>query len=808
MDHATAAAPKGASTLRDALFEQQRAYGLVVTDDRGVIVDWSPAAERIYGYKKEEMIGQRPGIFHRPEDRPSLMNEIRANIVTDGYWAGEIPFVRKDGTEGVAYTMVVSYTDEQGRRVNMGVHRDITESRQLRESLRDTADRLNLITDNIPVTIVHLDTEERYLFVNKAIEDLYGRPREHIVGKRVEDVIDAEVYQNLAPNIAAALRGEDAVLEQTRKTPDGRTVDYQTLYVPHRHEDGTIAGCFALSIDISARKQAEAKVEANERRMRMITDNVGAMIIYFDAEQRYQFVNKATEVLYAVRRNEILGKTLLEVQGEEGYAKIAPYVKIALGGEETTFEQTRRLPDGGVFNFQTTYLPDFDPAGQVIGVYVVLVDITQLKRAEIELDRNAQAAELLRKVAIAANHADRPEDAIQVAIDELCAYSGWPVGHAYSLDSSGSENLVSTKLWHIDDPEHFAPLREISETIAFEPGLGLPGQVLAEKTPQWFHTGKGNSHSARAAVGLELGIKTGFGLPVMVGRQVAAVLEFWTRETLERDGHLLSVAEQVGVLIGRVIERNRAERNLLSAKEEAELASRAKSEFLANMSHELRTPLNSIIGFSDLIGSGLSELDPKDVENYIGLINESGQHLLALINDILDIAKVESGSSVLNEENVDLCTVITACITMVSERARSAGVQIVFDPGCSVPAIYADQTRLKQVLINLLSNAVKFTESGGSVTVLPDYSADNGYEIRVIDTGIGMAPEDIPKALARFEQIDSALNRQHQGTGLGLPLTKSLIEAHGGSLNLESEVGVGTTAIVHLPPERVIPVTS
>lgn len=257
------------------------------------------------------------------------------------------------------------------------------------------------------------------------------------------------------------------------------------------------------------------------------------------------------------------------------------------------------------------------------------------------------------------------------------------------------------------------------------------------------------------------------------------------------------------VILRDITKRIQAEDAIKHAKEEAEHTSRIKSEFLANMSHELRTPLNAIIGFSQLLDDEFAgSAENAELASYSGHINSAGKHLLALINDILDISKVEAGDSALQEENLDVANIIEACLTMTKNRARSGDLSVSVDIEEGMPLLRADERRLKQIVINLLTNAIKFTQPGGAITVKSWHNTDSGFVLQVIDTGIGIALEDIPKALARFQQIDGALNRDQEGTGLGLPLSKTLVEMHGGSLDLQSQVGVGTTVTVRLPSER------
>lgn len=240
-------------------------------------------------------------------------------------------------------------------------------------------------------------------------------------------------------------------------------------------------------------------------------------------------------------------------------------------------------------------------------------------------------------------------------------------------------------------------------------------------------------------------------------------------------------------------------------RDQAEAASVAKSQFLANMSHELRTPLNAILGFSELIASGMFEKDAERLREYAAMINSSGRHLLTLINDILDLAKIEAGRWTLEEAEIDLCAIAEDTLQLVAWRAKDndAGLENRIDP--ATPLLYGDARALKQILLNLLSNAVKFTPPHGRISVFAGRGEDGTLVFGVEDTGVGIAPEDIARVFESFGQGKHDITLAEKGTGLGLAIVKGLARAHGGDVRLESRIGRGTRVSVVIPAARVRP---
>jgi two-component system cell cycle sensor histidine kinase PleC len=264
-----------------------------------------------------------------------------------------------------------------------------------------------------------------------------------------------------------------------------------------------------------------------------------------------------------------------------------------------------------------------------------------------------------------------------------------------------------------------------------------------------------------------------------------------------------SLINDYSTLVGDAVLRHRGRIAEHKARLEIDLANKIKSEFISNMSHELRTPLNTVIGFSKLLSDHEQrKLDDKDIIQYSHLIHDAACHLLAAINDILDISKMQSGTLALEAREIGVDEVLHACLRSQKELADSAGVTLRHRIAFNLPRVRGDTAKLKQIFSNLISNAIKFTPKGGEVTVEAYEHGHGGVLISVRDTGIGMTDDEIRVALTLFGQVDGSRTRGKDGKGLGLPIAKALAELHGGELMVVSSKGKGTDVTVTLPPRN------
>lgn len=414
------------------------------------------------------------------------------------------------------------------------------------------------------------------------------------------------------------------------------------------------------------------------------------------------------------------------------------------------------------------------------------------------LYERSRQIQLLYVIADAASAAPSKDAAIMIALDELCAYTSWPVGHAYLVTEDSLYPLAPTKLWHLDHADQYAAFREASEKLHFRRGEGLPGRVFDTGRPLWVRDVTEDENFPRREEAKKIGVRGAFAIPVIAADAVVAVLEFFSREEAEPEESWVEITSQVGVQVGRTFERE--------ARDVADRANRAKSEFLSRMSHELRTPLNAILGFGQLleIDKNITEKQSRSVQHIL----KGGRHLLGLINEVLDVSRIEAGHMEVSLAPIHVSDILAETLDLLRPLAAQRNIPITGEAANTIDRyVLADRQRLRQILLNLLSNAIKYNRAGGSVSV---ECTEIGSRVRfsISDTGVGISADKLPKLFTPFERL-GAENSGIEGTGLGLALSRRLAELMGGSLGVESVVGKGSTFWVEVPcttsPFQVVP---
>jgi len=653
--------------------------------------------------------------------------------------------------------------DADGRFAGFrGTVKNETEEIQTRMEHARVSARLRDAVESLKDGLILFDSDDRVIMFNSVYSDMVEAvgPGTLKIGAGFEEMLRAWVGGS-AYTLTEDEKEEfiELRLKQHRNPPsnrihqlgDGRWVQV----VERRTSEG---GLVIVQQDVSETIAIENELRESESRLEELLEIAPEAIIVADENSLVQIFNKGAEDVFGYAADEVIGRDLtmlIPVEFQTGHHhRVAEFgrsddVRRSMN-ERTGIRALRK--DGVEIQAEASISKLQTPDGMMFTV--LLRDITQRKQIESEVEEQRRIL-----TAIVTNL-----PAVFALKDTEFRYV--MINHEFeSLFDLKQEDVVGKAADEVMATE-FANHHNVFDRQVLDTGMPNTNVATIDRAD---------------------------------GQQTTLITKRFP--IADSTGELLGIA----LIATDVTDLKNTELSLRRAQQDAELANRAKSEFLANMSHELRTPLNAILGFSEmLLQSPFGPLGDKRYDEYSDHIHDSGSHLLEIINDILDLSRIEAGQLELNEEDVDIEEATNRVSVMLRGRANRGQIRIRNEVSRDFPLLHADNRIIRQILLNLISNAIKFTPADGEIEIATSVDEDGGMMIEIRDHGIGISADDLTRVFQPFGQVDGSFSRNYEGVGLGLPLTKSFVELHEGKLELESELGVGTTVILTFPPSRVV----
>ena len=617
------------------------------------------------------------------------------------------------------------------------------------------------IADNSSEAIAISDSEGRLLYINHSHEMLFGRSLDEAKRLNYRDHYPPASIEILDREVAPALqRGESWEGRLEALDASGRCFLLWERADPIHDDEGNLLFAFGIMHDVAEEeRKTKALLESEEHFRNLVEGSIQG--VYVHDNFKPLFANQACADMFGYDSpDDILAvRSILDFVAPNERARAEQYGRSRLHGGEapSRYEAHQGVRKDGSSFWMEQLVRVVKWQGKA-AIQSTVIDITERKRAERALLESEQR---FRDFGEAASDwfwemdADLRFTYLSDRFFEIVGLQPEAVIGKTRGDMAGTAQIAEEpEKWrsHFDDLDAYRPIRDFEYAITGRDGETR--HVLISGVPVFGKNGDFRGYRG-----------TGTDATELIRANIA----------------------------------------LRDAKEHAEFANRAKTEFLANMSHELRTPLTIINGSSDImVGEMFGPLDNPKYQEYARNIRDAGEHLLGLITDLLNISQIEMDKLELNESSVDIGQVAGSCHALIKGRVHDAGLTMEVETEENLPSLRADELRVKQVLLNLLSNAVKFTPAGGIVTLKAGIDEEGCHVLSAADTGVGIAPGDIDSVMASLGRTGDPLTREVQGAGIGLPLSKKLVELHGGTLELESEPGVGTTVIVRFPLERVV----
>jgi PAS domain S-box-containing protein len=748
----------------------------------GTIISWNQGAERMFGYRQAEVVGQPLAPLLLPQDRwdedRTLLKRVGGGTLNATSF--DTLRLRRDGSVVEVSVTVSVVQDERGRVVGVAkMMRDIgarkAAERQLaqfnidleRQVMERTAEvdaarhTLQTVLDAIPSMIGYWDRDLTCRFANRAYSQRFGFDTTALSGRPMKELLGDELFESNRAHIEGVLRGEAQTFERANAKPDGSGLRHSLVHYLPDPVDGKVHGFFVLVHDVSDivehRLKLAAALRENEVLLRTINEQLLCSIT--DTDGRILEVNDNLCRTLGYRAEELVGQTHRTVSSgvhpPEFWREMWSTI---MAGRTWRGEICNHAKDGRLLWMDSVFVPFLGDDGRVERYIALRIDITARKLAEEE-----------------SNRSNRLLSGVLGAASEIAIIATDPEG-TITIFNTGAERMLGYRAVEMVGVRTPAVIHRMEEVVARAQELQAEFGVAIDGFRTFVHKAEIDGAETREWTYVR---KDGVQFPVSL---IVTTIR-------DGDGGIighLGVAQDIG-------KRQAFERQLLLAKQGAEEASLAKGQFLANMSHEIRTPMNAVLGLSYLLERTALSTEQGDL---VRKIQVAGRGLLAIINDVLDFSKIEAGRLELETADFRLSDLLDAISVIMSVNASAKDLELVIDAASGMPnALIGDALRLQQVLINLTGNAIKFTTDGAVTLRVEQLDAEDGVVLlrfAVQDTGIGIAETILPTLFDAFSQADNSITRHFGGSGLGLTISKRLVELMGGQIGVESQPGQGS----------------
>lgn len=811
---------------------------------------WSDEVYLIFGYEPGTVVVTNDFFFEcvHPDDRQQIADAVSQAIAEKRPYQIEHRVIRPNGIERIVLEHADITFDEEGKPLRMlGAVQDITERKKAEQALREAEIKYRTLVEQLPA-VTYVD------FVDDSIKS--GEFNTRYISPQVETLLGytpAEFYADsglwarlihpddrervLARNVEHFSTHQFYGERYRMLTKKGHEiwVRDEAVVVRSENQEQTLISQGVI-FDITEQKKVEGELRDREERFQQLADNIQEVFWITDpAAQKDLYLSPAYEEVWGRRLEDQMQNQNVFIESvlPEDREMVLATIEKQVRGKGTEMEYRITRPDGSIRWIWDRAFPIFDEFRSVKLVTGIAADITERKQAEAETIRYLAELQALYENGLAVGRLLSPQEIGERVIQTFTHYLSWHhVTIRLRRDESDDLELVAFSVPHLQEGEKEDVERNFNARIS-KVGQGLSGWVVQIGTP----VRTGNVHTYPQYVNTYEMIQSGMYMPLKIGERVIGCISVESEKTdafTAQDERLFAtIANQAAVAFENarlyqatqqeLFDRKHAEvmlereRNSLAQRVEERTtdlkraieslarALRVKDEFLANMSHELRTPLNAILGLSESLAEQVAgTLNEKQLK-YVTTMSESGHHLLALINDILDLAKIEAGQITLDITRVDMESVCEASLRMVRQLAQKKNQEIELEMDRNFGLIWADERRLKQMIVNLLSNAVKFTPENRKIGLeVHGDKGENRVLITVWDDGIGIEENDLSQLFKPFVQLDAGLAREASGTGLGLALVAQMARLHGGSVSVASMPGHGSRFTIVIPWEPAL----